>query len=371
MAAKQHLVKIWILAKSKVLAIVLIFFVSAAVTVDAFELMGRWNPSGASQTGNIYRYWWFKALAVALLANLTACTIDRIIRQLKLKGRIWSRWGSVAFHGGMAVIIAGTFFTGSYRTYSTIKLVEGETKQIPYQALTDEAKTANDNGPEVSLTLSRQEITPDSSGRIKEMLSHVTLSDNMGLYRQYDLSELEQFSYQGLYMFPKAYGYAVRLSIKNSRADSEQVTVPLQTTEFNDGIKSYSEKKLHFASLPYDFSINFYPDIAVDGNTVNYVNRSYELKNPGLYIMVNSGNRVVAQETLPMGGTVQFDDYSLTFIEVKPWTELSAVYDPGANMVFFGIMMGIIGLSIKLFKHSSPGAKKGTENQTENLKQIN
>jgi len=371
MAAKRHLVKIWTLAKSRVLAVVLIFIISAAVTVDAFELMGRWDPSGLSQTGNVYRYWWFKALAAALLVNLAVCTTDRIIRQFRLKGRVLSRWGSVLFHAGLAVIIVGTLVTGSYRTYCTIKLIEGDTKQIPYRALIAEEQSTRgletDTGirtgePVISFTLDKQEMIFNNSGGIKEILSYLVISDKTGPDRGYDLAELEQFSYRGLYMFPNAYGYAVKISARSSAGKTEAITVPLQTTEFSDDIRSYSEKNLRIASLPYIVSVNFYPDIAVGGSAASSVNWSYELDNPGLFITVDNNNGISAQEVVPLGGTVQLGGYSLTFEQVKPWTELLAVYDPGANLVFAGIMMAISGLSITLLSRPFPAVRSSIKN---------
>ena len=366
MAVKRHLVKVWTLAKSKVLAIVLIFIISAAVTVDAFELMGRWDPSTVSQTGNVFRYWWFKALAAVLLVNLAVCTADRFIRQLRLKGRVLSRWGSVLFHTGLAVIIVGTLVTGSYRTYCTIKLIEGDTKQIPYRALIAEEQSTRGletdtsiraGEPDISFTLDKQEMTFNNSGGIKEILSYLTISDKTGPDRGYDLADLEQFSYRGLYMFPNAYGYAVIISAKSSEGETETITIPLQTVEFSDGIRSYSGKNLQIASLPNLLSVNFYTDIAVDGNAAKSINRSNRLENPGLFITAINNNEIMAQEIVPLGGTVQLGGYTLTFEQVKPWTELLAVYDPGANPVFAGIIMAITGLSIVMLSRPFPAVK--------------
>ncbi len=357
MAAKRYPGKIWALVKSRVLAIVLIFIISTAVTVDAFELMGRWVPSEVPQTGNIYRYWWFKALAVVLLVNLAACTTDRIIRQFKSKAGFLSRWGSVFFHAGLAVIIVGTLFTGSYRAHSTIKLVQGETKQIPYRALTAQEDFNRGSGPDVSFTLDKQEIKFNASGRIGEVFSHITITDHTGRDRSYDLAELEQFSYRGLYMFPDLYGYAVKIGIRSNPGETESITIPLETTEFSEGIRSYSQKNLKIASLPYNFSVNFYPDIAVGGDAVKSVNRSYQLENPGLFIMANNDNEIGAQQVIPLGGAVKLGGYTLTFEQVKPWTELSVVYDPGAGLVFAGIIMAIAGLSITLLSRPFPAVK--------------
>lgn len=363
MSAKQNLpVKIWAYAKSMKLAIALIVLVTAAVTVDILMLVKRWTPSAAglgSQTGQIYRYWWFQVLVFLLMLNLLACTIDNAIRRLKARSGNISLWGSTIFHAGLIVILVGTLVTGNFRVFSTIKLIQGETKQIPYKALTT-VSNSEQFQRDFSLTMLEQKtelnLKPDQKtetdliSQTNDTYSTIQMSDGAKNVVTRRLADQEEVFYKGIYLFPSRYGYALNLVITPPGANltkrqAANVTVPMETHEYEDGIKAYTLNGYTNSLLPFGISYIFYPDLG-KGASGSYLNRSNKLANPGLYVSVSETGKTLVEKIVRPGESIDVKGYRLTFNGAKPWTELTSVFDPGARIVFLGIFMAIAGLTV-------------------------
>lgn len=344
--------KVWGFMKSLKLAIFLIISITVAVTVDIVILAGQWDPSPASfarRAGEAYSHSWFLALVFLLLLNLTACTIDSTVRKIKARRTGFGRWGSTVFHAGLILILLGTFATGAFRTLATIKLIEGETKQVPYNALVTKSLEYAPGGVMLSFTLQKQELEADSAGRVKNVDSWIDLSDGADGFAGRRLADLEKFYYRNIYLFPSTYGYAIRLNVKGPQGKKvTDLTVPLESMEYDGGLKAYAKTNFPISDLPYDFSVDFYPDFAKitgsqGGYSANYPDR---LGQPGMYVRAALNGTIISQKIVRPGDSMDVQGYSVVFEQVKPWTQLVSVYDPGATLVFWGISLALGGMTL-------------------------
>jgi len=337
---------IWGFVKSKVFALALIFGIIAAIVIDAFLLARRWAPVQglAAQTGTVYNLWWFQVLVLLLLINLAACVTDGVFRRLKNRQNHPGLWGSTLFHLGLILILIGTLLTGQLRAMSTIMLIQGEGKEIPYRAITSKDEATGGENDRLFFLLQEQEYELNNSGNVKDVQSLIALGQQGSVEVTYSVTEREQFSYRGLYMFPNSFGYAVALEVENSQGDRVvHLVIPMETKEYAEGVKSFSKRSLRFNALSYELSFNLYPDIGITGNQTA-INRSPIPNNPGLLVVV--GGTSSFSKLLRIDESVDLDGHRLTFTGVKPWTELTAGYDPGANWVFGGIVIAIVGFSL-------------------------
>lgn len=360
MDVKQNLkARVWAAVKSIKLAIILILAITAAVTVDILILANRWNvPVGgfSSQTGEVYRHRWFQALVLLLLVNLTACTTDSALRRARRGNKSFARWGSTVFHGGMIIILAGTLVSGNYRALSKINLVQGDTKQIPYEALTNRENSAKNDAEKFSLTLEKQRVATDEEGKVKEVYSFIRLAEKSGKTVEGEFAEQEKLSYRGIYIYPSLYSYAVRLTVTAPGGKTgKDLTLPMGTMDYEGGIKAYHRDSYRIAPLPYAFSFNFYPDLAgrQGSGGGSLINRSQVLGNPGLFVHVRDKEKSPVQKVIRPGEGVDAAGYRIVFKEAKPWLELTVVFDPGAKVVFAGTVVAIIGLTV-LMLFSNP-----------------
>ncbi len=353
MVTKQNYpAKIWGFMKSLKLAIILIIAITVAVTVDIMVLAREWDPSPSSfarRAGEVYSHKWFLGLVFLLLINLSACTIDGAVRKIRGRHTGLGRWGSTVFHAGLIIVLLGTLVTGSFRTLATIKLIQGEPKQVPFNALITKSLSYAPGGVMLSFTLHKQEKQADSQGRVKNIDSWIDFSDGATGFNNRKLADLEKFFYKGTYFFPSTYGYAVRLNVKGPQGKTvTELTVPMETAEYGEGLKTYANSNFKIKELPYDFTFNFYPDVrnntGARGNP--YVNYSELLGLPGMYVQARLNGTTVSQKIVRPGDIMNIQGYSIVFQEVRPWTKLVSVYDPGAKMVFWGIIIALGGVTL-------------------------
>lgn len=352
MVVKKLIRIFWKTAKSKILAASLILGITVAVTVDVFLLAGRWVPAvpgAGSPTGKVYEVWWFQILVMLLLANLVTCITDSTIRRIKSRRKNAFSWSSTIFHLGLAIVLIGTLATGQFRTMSTIKLIQGETKEIPYRAITSESNVIAQDNDMLIFALQEQRYELDSSGNVKDIYSLIAWGEQREFVGKNEVADRQQFSYRGIYMFPSTFGYAVGLSVTNSQGDKvAKVVIPLDTAEYAQGVKSFSKTGYRIDPLPKRFSFNFYPDIDSSGSRA-LVNKSFLLNNPGLFILAEGKDGSPTQKLLHIDESIELQGYRVTFTEIKPWSQLTVVYDPGAKWVFAGIIIAITGLFLFIF----------------------
>jgi cytochrome c biogenesis protein ResB len=347
MSVQQNLLsKTWASAKSMKLAIGLVVLITIAVTADILLLTQRWNPAGAAQTGEVYRYWWFQLMVVLLLVNLSACTIDNAVKRIKARSRNIGLWGSTVFHTGLIVILIGTIVSGNFRMFSTIKLIQGESKQIPYVALTTEDTILKGDQEPFQLTLRDQQVDLAGNGKIKDNYSTIELS-NGNKTASYRLADRQEVLYRGIYMFPSLYGYAVQLTVTPNTAQApHELIIPMDTMEYAEGIKAYLHQGYRNSQLPFAISFKFYPDLKERGPSGGYINQSNSLGQPGLDINIAGTGGPAVEKLVLLGESIEAQGYQIKFSGVKPWTQLTSVYDPGASIVFGGILVAIIGFTV-------------------------
>lgn len=344
---KKHLLKIWVILKSKRTALVLICVLFLAVSAEVLLDVKIGRPlQDTVQPGVISRSPLFVILSLLILCSLTACTLDRTMHRLKYsrKGSV-GRWGSTMFHVGLMIVIVGSLVSTRCLVVSRTTLLQNEKKLVPYQIVKSKPLFGRrDTGLGFYLTLQKQEREQDYRSVQKEY-SLVTLSEGDKVITERRLALKDKLVYHGIYMFPDQTGYTVVLTIYDpSRGEPVRVTAPLSTNYLSGGIVSYTLDSYRPAGFPDQLAVIFYPD-AVQTGEKTYVNKSYTLGHPALAVAVKTSDGHKVDQVLRLGEKLNTGKYHLAFTEIKPWTSMYFVYDPGAKVVLIGAFVALFGIS--------------------------
>lgn len=132
-------------------------------------------------------------------------------------------------------------------------------------------------------------------------------------------------------MFPSKYGYAVHVTVTGP--DGKIITstsVPLETVEYGEGMKEYTKTGIVLDSLPFSLSLTLYPS----------------QKAAQLRVVVDDGGKQIGGGTLLKNATIEVKGYHISFDNSVPWTQLMTAYDPGARVVFAGILLALAGQTL-------------------------
>ncbi len=112
---------------------------------------------------SFFRSWLFILPAFLFFANLSACTMTRLLNELKKKER--RRHGPDILHLGLMILVVGAIMTFSGRQEGAVRLAEGDAVELPDGRL---------------LRLERFEYLAYADGRPREWTSEVALLNKEG-----------------------------------------------------------------------------------------------------------------------------------------------------------------------------------------------
>jgi len=133
----------------------------------------------------------FWAPAFLFFANLSACTVDRFLREIKKK-KNQRRHGPDILHEGLMLLFIGAVFSFSGHGEGSVALAPGGGARLP-------------DGSTLELLDFRFERYPD--GRPKEWISVVRLTDPEGIVRKdkYEIKVNSPLRYKGLSLYQASY----------------------------------------------------------------------------------------------------------------------------------------------------------------------
>jgi cytochrome c biogenesis protein ResB len=95
----------------------------------------------------------------------------------------------------------------------------------------------------------------------------------------------------------------------------------------------------------YVMHTRFYPDfIMQDGREAT---KGYELNNPVFSLVVDKEGQRVWEGRLGPGETADFFPFTLSFSDIKYWVEFQVVNERGDYVIFFGFLLGAVGLILR------------------------
>ncbi len=244
-------------------------------------------------------------------------------------------FGPELVHLGLIIIIAGGLISAIFGQRISVALTEGQTERIPGQTF--------------SLRLDRftTEYYPD--GSVKDWKSLVSVLENGQVRLQKTIEVNQPLKYGRLSFFQMSYGQdwdSTELELEISPPGVGTRTLNLKTGETGEAGDNLRVKVL-----------SFIPDFAVD-EAGRAFSRSPEPANPAAMVEIMAGgNQAFAgwvfsrhpeishyqRSTLP-GLKISLKSFS-----APPFSVLEAAYDPGANLVWTGSLLLVLGLLISFY----------------------
>lgn len=115
---------------------------------------------------------------------------------------------------------------------------------------------------------------------------------------------------------------------------------------FSLNVLKGQEDSFEFPSMPYMFSVLFYPDFAVEKG--KEYSRSPELKNPVVHMKIKKDGNVIREGNIGLKQAISFDGLQVSFEDIRYWVDFLIVREYGATIVFVGFFLGTVGLVMRL-----------------------
>ncbi|MFZ5640185.1 MAG: cytochrome c biogenesis protein ResB [Bacillota bacterium] len=349
---------------------------------------------------NIFRTWWFAALGVTFFTNLAACTLQQLRQCLKIWRRRhepleteplaefvageeylivrdeavksfnragykytgasgdtlfmekhrWGIWGSLLFHVGLIIIVFGSLVSGAVKTTGYMMVAEGETRterHDNYDVIYQGPFFKNEYHYGFDITLKNQQKFYDELGRLDYIKSNFVISENGRPVLEKSVSKGEPLLYRDIRFFEYDDGFTPLVTLKNPDGSIAWQTFLLLNTHRYATRRTYYYNNLELPNSPYTMSMEFFPDMAVKGKTV--FNKSSKLNNPAAKVVIRKKGNQVAEKVIKPNESLNFNGYSFSFGEVRAWTGLEVVRDPGAGILFAGFWLALTGLVVLYF----------------------
>lgn len=319
-------------------------FLLVSVVVWAIFL-GAWAvlspPHVVQAIAELAPFW---ILGGALVINLLFCmiTIFSLVR------RRLSTLGTIIFHFSIIVVLAG-FMVSKYTRFTGNTIVargqifRGTPKEYMPPLYGPRAKKA----PQISFGMMK--IEPEF---YQDMLLFTSLKAQIGYPEFIDGKafpnsawiKINKPVFMGLTSVRLiGYGFAPLFIIKDyTGKEIDGGFVNLRS--FPPGMEDFIIPQF----LPYKIFVRIFPDATVKDGKV--INRTNNLVSPVVVARVVRGKLVLFDGPLQQGESAKFEGFELLFPEIRGWGEVQIIHDPGMPVILAGLVLLIIGLSIKFVR---------------------
>lgn len=256
--------------------------------------------------------------------------------------RRWAPLGTYLFHAAFFLVAAGFLLSMAARREATVWVAVGEEfTGRPDQVLSRSAPRLLAAGAVPrDLAFRLTDLRPEFWG---DQLLFTGLAADLELADGVATTRINRPLWIGWSSFLRlsGFGYVPRYELRDRQGrvlDSAFVKMNL----FPPGQNDY----FRVEGYPHRFRLEILPDVSFeDGRAVN---RSLNLRRPGVLVEVSRGKLVLAEELLVDGADLEFEGLRISFPEIRTWGELSVVRDPGVVVLFLGYLLGLAGLTVRV-----------------------
>jgi len=278
-----------------------------------------------------------------LLLNTGVCLWNRFpaLRRDLSEHRRWSALGTYLFHLAFFFVALGFVLTLLGRQEAKVRATVGE----PFESRPDQfvlASAPRALAPGVPpLAFEVEEITP---AFWRDELLFTTLEADLRFPSgSMATTRINRPLWVGPATFLRlsGFGYTPRYELLDRDGmilDSAFVKLNV----FPPGLRDY----FTLPDYPHRFYLEVMPDVAIEDGVP--VNQSLNLASPAVALSVHRGRLDLGGAILVGAQPYEFEGLRIRFPEIRYWGEFSIVRDPGAPVIFFGYVLGLAGLVLKL-----------------------
>ena len=263
--------------------------------------------------GNLYQVWWFYLLMLILGLAILMCSFRRLRHARSLTAA-----GSLIFHLGIVVVLAGAVWSLGYSRSALVDVAEQQTVALADYGFGSGQLTLNSFAIDYYPDLQPRQYTSDISLTGYEQRDH-SLKINVN----------NPLRAGNLKIYQSNWGWM--LKIKLTTSGSAQM---LEVKDYDVFPLGPGEDNA--------IRVVFLPDYTEDQHGV--FSPTSQPNNPYLGLSLLQSGRAVDMALIAPGEEVQMGQYSFIFEDFSYYSGLQIKYDPGVNLVFVGFILLLLGL---------------------------
>jgi len=296
----------------------------------------------ALRLSDIFGAPWFKGLALLLLINLLAGSVQWVGRHRR-QGSVpppW-RWGAPLGHLGLAVVVAAGLVSSHYGFSGYLELTEGEVFDGSQEKIT--ADRGRFSGFSGAVRLDGVEAALFSDGRLRDLKLALTWQQEGGGVRKERLATNQPVPVAGFRLYP-ANTFGQSAVLERRAVDGGRrlllVNFPLSRSEWG-GEKWRAEQRRVLRSGGEFRQFN----LVLHGAPVR------------LELEVRRGSETLYQGAIRPGESIEVAGERLLLRDVRPWAGIYVNHDPAVGWIFLGMVLALFGFGLHLL---TPGRSAET-----------
>lgn len=241
--------------------------------------------------------------------------------------------GSVAFHAGMNIALAGFLISLLTSFNTSIMLTEDYGLQMEEAYIGPRPKKF----PITAIQMEEYEAVFKDGFPVDNLIDLTLWTADEEIKRRIGVNEpLNILGYQFAAL---RHGYSPRFIMTKGKKTvlDAYVNLSVFTTDSVDNFLIPEEG--------IKVEAQFFSDFYVEGELPK--TRSRELKNPVFYVQISKGKDVIGKGFVHKNKEVKFSDYTLEFNDLKRWVIFGISRDAGVPVLFAGFFLIVTGLVIR------------------------
>lgn len=301
---------------------------------------------------HVYQSWVCLTIMVLLALNTLTCTVIHLLKDglgVPSFGNRLRKTGFTLLHISIIGIMAGGFLSAGMMMSGSIILTEGESytrSKTPFSRLI-KGPFYKDNGDDSDFEISLENLTVEHADNIHHVktISEITIKEPGKDPVSETITVNRPIKFRNLDITQDITGYSARIAarINSTKQPLFHAFFALKTFQ-----NAKSKEYRNYIDLPKreKMMMNLYPSHVIkDGQPLK---TGEDAVNPVIIMeLMDSENRIRDTKFLLLGKTISIGNYTFAFPEIRQWTELRLVYDPGTILVYIFLWLTLFGLTLR------------------------
>ncbi|MFC2011247.1 cytochrome c biogenesis protein ResB [Chloroflexota bacterium] len=255
------------------------------------------------------------------------------------KGKL-GEWGSIVFHLSFLLILLGVIYSGMTRYMGLMVLTEGQTftEQSQDYLIATRVPFLGEKHQGFQVRLDNFQPTYYKGKTGTDYVAYLVVLENGREVKEKQLRVNQPLTYKGTTFLLEHYGFAPRFILRDA-SGAELFNRFVNLRVLTEG----AEDSFTIPEAGIEVKARFYPDmIMVDGQMRT---DSLRPNNPLMSLVVSDGGKTLFEGAVPMEESIEFENTSLSFTELRYWTQYRVIKDAGGDTIIFaGFWLGVTGL---------------------------
>jgi len=253
-------------------------------------------------------------------------------------------WGSIVFHLALMIIIAGIVLSVFFSLRIPIAITEGEPFQVEEPYKEADVGQFYDTRSDDSLVVSIQKFDPRYQFKNTfTPASWIIVRQNEN-HRTGLIHVNRKFTFSDFIIHQSGHwGYSVGLLLR----DAEGKILFNGIIRLASPQTRNSNKHQDHIVLPggEDLQVELLSDSRIDRKLSG--SQRHTMTNPTIRVRLMNDKDTLFRTIVPYGRETSLDHWTLSFPDIRYWSQLDITYDPGLPILYLGFFLGVTGLAFR------------------------